>query len=169
MSSKRKPEKPVQTLKQEKNKAAVTGTSVALAVSMALSAPLPSGIVLKRRLTVPSLVMKTKGERRFLAIADALRESKVPGKQLKAPIKLEDGTVQTHEKPATICTVGDVETGEVFTWLVPAVVKSTFVQEGEGDWYVGRCFMVENLGKREGKRHVDFAVAEVDPSGLRVS
>lgn len=153
---------------QAKNEAAVTGTAmVANAAAVGLSKPLPAGIVMTRRLTVPSLVMKTKGEVRFLAIADALRTSKVPGKMLKVPVKLEDGTIQTHEKPATICTVGDVQTGEVFTWLVPAVVQSTFVQEGEGDWYVGRCFMVENLGKREGKRHVDFAVAEVDPSGLR--
>jgi len=149
--------KATKTAKQAKNEAAVTGTSVAVAASVALSRPLPEGIVMKRRLTVPSLVMKTKGEVRFLAIADALRTSKVPG-------KITNGV---QEKPATICTVGDVQTGEVFTWLVPAVVQSTFTQEGEGDWYVGKCFMVENLGKREGKRHVDFAVAEVDPSGLR--
>ncbi|MHB8674563.1 MAG: hypothetical protein ACYDAK_12925 [Candidatus Limnocylindrales bacterium] len=158
-----KASKPARKPSQVKNEAAVTGTSVAVAASVALSRPLPQGIELKRRLTLPSLVMKTKGEIRFLAIADALRASKVPGKVNKS--------TGEQEKPATICTVGDVQTGEVFTWLVPAVVKSVFEQEkpdgAADDWYVGKCFMVENLGKREGKRHVDFAVAEVDPSGLQ--
>lgn len=152
-----------------RNTAAVAGTSVSTAIASAGVENLPKGIALVRRLTMPSLVMKKLGERRFLAIADALRVSRVPGKPLKVPVKLEDGSVQTHEKPATICTVGDVETGEVFTWLVPAVVQSTFTQDYEGTDYVGRTFMVENLGKREGKRHVDFAVAEVDPSGLKAA
>ena len=146
------------TKKQATNEAKVTGTAVATSVMSAGLSNLPEGIKLVRRLTMPSLVMKKLGERRFLAIADALRVSKVPGKVNKEGVQ---------EKPATICTVGDVETGEVFTWLVPAVVQSTFTQEYEGTDYVGRTFVVENLGKREGKRHVDFAVAEVDPSGLR--
>lgn len=145
------------TKKQASNAAKVAGTSASTAIATVGLTNLPAGIALVRRLTMPSLVMNKLGERRFLAIADALRVSKVPGKINKEGVQ---------EKPATVCTVGDVETGEVFTWLVPAVVQSTFVQDYEGDSYVGKCFMVENLGKREGKRHIDFAVAEVDASGL---
>lgn len=140
-----------------KNAAAVAGTTSAPGTSLALARPMPQGIVLKRRITLPVLVMKTLGEVRYLAIADAVRESKVPGKVNKEGVQ---------EKPASICTVGDVETGEVFTFMVPAVIKSVFTQEYEGTDYVGRCFMIENLGKRAGKRHVDFAVAEVDASAL---
>jgi hypothetical protein len=152
----------LRTSKQAKNEAVVAGTQISTAVAGALatSRTLPEGITLKRRLTLPSLVLKTMGEVRFLAVADAIRASKVPGK------KKPDGT---YEDPATICTVGDVQTGEVFTWLVPAVVKSVFVQEApenQPDWYVGKCFMIENRGKREGRRHTDFSVTEVDASAL---
>ena len=118
---------------------------------------LPSGIQLKRRLTMPSLVLKAVGVARILAIADAMRESSVPGK------KNADGV---QEKPATVCTVGDVETGEQFTLLVPAVFKSTLERDYPNDEYVGKCFYIRNEGKREGKRHIDFTIAEVDASAL---
>ena len=53
-----------------------------------------------------------------------------------------------------------------FTLLVPAVVKSTWERDYPDDSYVGKSFYIRNEGKREGKRHIDFTVAEVDPSGL---
>ena len=121
---------------------------------------LPSGIKLVRRLTMPALVLKEVGKAYFLAVADAMRESSVPGK------KNADGVA---EKPATVCTVGDVTTGEQFTLLVPSVVKSTWERDYPNGDYVGKSFYIRNEGKREGKRHIDFTVAEIDPSGLRAA
>lgn len=118
---------------------------------------LPTGIKLTRRLTMPSLVLKVPGVARVLAIADPMRVSSVPGK------KNAEGV---QEKPATVCTVGDVETGEQFTLLVPAVLKSTLERDYPDDSYVGKSFYIRNEGKREGKRHIDFTIAEVDVSEL---
>jgi len=147
------------TKKQATNESKIAGTS--LSTQLANRAmDLPAGVKVTRKLQMPSLVLKTPGELRILAIVDAMRKSKVPGK------KKADGT---QEDPATICTVGDVQSGEMFIWLVPAVVQSTFTQEFNADDYVGRSFAVKNLGKREGKRHVDFAVDEVDVSGIKAA
>lgn len=118
---------------------------------------LPAGVTVVRRLTMPSLVFKKDGEAHVLAIVDALRVSSVPGK------KKADGT---NEEPATICTVGDVQTGEMFTWLVPSVCKSVFERDYPNGDYVGKAFYVRKDGKREGKRHIDYTVAEVDASAL---
>ncbi len=136
------------------------GTSVTTASTTAIAGakPLPEGIVLKRRITLPSLSIKDKGEVRYLAIADEMRISKVPGKLR---------TNGKRDEPATICTVGDVLTGEVFTWLVPAVCKKHLEQDYPDAAYVGKCFMVENVGKRtESQKYHDMALAEVDATAL---
>ncbi|MDE2020657.1 MAG: hypothetical protein KGJ13_10005 [Patescibacteria group bacterium] len=139
--------------------AKLTGASTSTAVAT-VPMNLPGGVKLTRRLTMPSLVLKVPGVARILAIADAMRVSSVPGKVNK------DGV---QEKPATVCTVGDVETGEQFTLLVPAVLKSTLERDYPNDEYVGKCFYIRNEGKREGKRHIDFTIAEVDVSGLKAA
>lgn len=120
--------------------------------------PLPAGIVLKRRITLPSLSMKKKGDIRYLTIADPMRVSKVVDKPTA------DGKVK---EPATICTVGDVLTGEVYTWIVPAVCKKNILDDYPDESYVGKCFMVENMGKRtDGQRYHDFSLAEVNADAL---
>lgn len=134
--------------------AKLTGESTALAI---VPMKVPEGVTVVRRLTMPSLVFKKDGEAHVLAIVDKLRVSSVPGK------KKADGTT---EDPATICTVGDCETGEMFTWLVPSVAQSVFERDYPGDEYVGKAFYVRKDGKREGKRHIDYTIAEVDASAL---
>lgn len=64
------------------------------------------------------------------------------------------------DKPADICKAVDLETGEMVTFVVPTVVKAALVEE-VGD-YIGKCFEIEKIGKREGKRYVDYAVYEIE-------
>ena len=130
----------------------------ALAVQGATTMALPSGVKLKRRLTLPSLVMKTRGDARVLAFLSEIAPSKVVTGKVDAEGK--------PEKPANVASVADVETGEEFIFLVPAVVRNTLTQEYPDASYVGKCFYIRNEGKREGKRHIDFTVAEADVSEL---
>lgn len=120
---------------------------------------LPPGVKLVKRITLPSLALKNKGETRILAIADAMRVSTIQDK------KGADGT--KPRDPATICTVGDVMTGEVFTFIVPSVVKANLNRDYPNDGYVGRAFLIEHMGKRnESQRYADFSLSEVDVSGV---
>lgn len=135
------------------------GTSVAtVQTAVGAKAALPPGIVIKRRITMPSLVMKKAGQTLFLNIVDAMRVSTVKDKPTT------DGKAK---EPATICTAGDILTGEMFTFLVPSVVRENLRRDYPGDSYVGKCFMIENKGKRtEGQRYWDFAISEIDATGL---
>lgn len=125
--------------------------------ALARNVDLPEGLSLVRNVTLPSLTSLKEHVPYYLAVADAMRDSKVKGKPNA------DGT---QPAPATVCTVGDVTTGEQFTFLVPAAVKQSWEQEYPDGAYVGRCFRIMSLGKRDGKRHKDYSVMEVDASGL---
>lgn len=112
---------------------------------------LPANIRVKRMVTVPSLVLKNSGDKRVLLICDAMRISKVVDKK------------DTAREPATVCTVGDIETGEQFIFLVPSVVKSNLERDYPNDEYVGKTFYIECLGKRnESQRYKDFRIMEVE-------
>lgn len=123
---------------------------------------LPEGVTVKRHVTLPSLAIKTAGQQKILFIIDAMRVSKITD---KAGTDAE-GKAKTRE-PATICTAGDCETGELVTFIVPAVVKSNLERDYPKDSYVGKSFVIQNKGKRsEAQRYNDFAIAEVDvPAG----
>lgn len=138
--------------------AKLTGDAPGTALAVAGPMKLPSGLKLKQRLTLPSLVMKTKGDERALVFLSPIHASKVVTGKVDAEGK--------PEKPANVANVGDVTTGEEFVFLVPAVVRSTLIQEYPDDSYVRKVFYIRNEGKREGKRHIDFTVAEVDASDL---
>lgn len=111
------------------------------------------GMKVKRVITVPTLVMKKEGEGRFLKFNEAMHISKVPGKI---------GADGKQEKPATVALVTDVESGEQLNYMIPAVVIANLNEEYKKDSYVGLTFAIQNVGKREGKRYVDFKIAEVE-------
>jgi hypothetical protein len=134
-------------------KAAAAKLSGKPSVAPSTALALPEGVKLVRNVSLPSLVMKTEGESRTLVICEAMHESRVPGKK-------DANGVQ--EKPATVCTVGDTETGEQFMYLVPAVVRDNLVQSYPDDDYVGRCFHITHMGKAEGKRYSNFRILEVE-------
>lgn len=120
----------------------------------ATAAKLPEGFKIKRSITLPVLVLKKAGDSKTVKIQDAMRVSKIEQKADAAGKKRE---------PATICTVVEVLTGEQFTMLVPAVVKSNLLRDYPDDTYVGKVFMIENMGKRtEAQRYNDFRIYEVE-------
>lgn len=118
------------------------------------AAKIPDGFKVKRNITLPVLVLKKAGDKRIVEIQDEMRVSKIEQKA--------DAQGKKRE-PATICTVADAQTGEQFTMLVPAVVKSNLLRDYPEAKYVGKVFMIENMGKRtEAQRYNDFRIYEVE-------
>lgn len=132
---------------------------------------LPGGYRVKRQITVPTLVMKDASPPRMLQFMDRMRLSTY----------LDPDPKKVKEKPATVAGVTDIETGEVFQFLVPSVVEANLRRDydaeitvqGEGKnakivddkgshAYVGKIFRVQCLGKRPGKRYRDFSIFEVE-------
>lgn len=153
MASKKPAAKPA-----AKNAAATLSGSTALAIP-APRAPvaLPEGVRVRRLVTVPSLVLKDAGNARTLLIQSEIRVSKIEGKKGENGVK---------EKPADICDVTDLETGEQFIFLVPAVVKSNLERDYGDDveGYVGKAFYIRCDGKRnESQRYKDYTIIEVEP------
>ncbi len=123
-------------------------------MATATKSKLPEGYKVKRNITLPVLQMKEVGSFRVIKITEPIHVSSVPGR------KMPDGT---QEKPANVCAVIDVETGETMNYLVPAVVQKNLQEMYPKDSYVGLFFYVENMGKRkEGQRYIDYKIMEID-------
>lgn len=154
-----------------KGAAASTGKRDELPPHIAANVKLPEGFKVKRQITVPSLVLKEVGKPHILKIMDRMRISTY----------VDPDPKKKKEKPATICAVTNMETGEVAQLLVPSVMEANLRRdydamvkvEGEGKetrivedngahTYVDKVFRVENLGKRPGKRYFDFSIFEVE-------
>lgn len=68
----------------------------------------------------------------------------------------------TKEKPATVCTVTDMQTGQIALWLVAEVCAKNLQEQYPDEGYVGKIFGVQKLPKRPGKRYFDFEIAELE-------
>ena len=156
------------TTKAEKDKAAKSKAARLAALtgvpqSEAAHAPvanLPAGFSTERRVTMPSLSLKDEGIMYLLKFEDAFRESTVQGKAL---LDAKGKPTGEFEKPATVCGVTDVQTGEVFTLLGPTVVIKNLDEHYPGGEYVGKIFAITNRGKsKSGQRYVNFDIAEVE-------
>ena len=110
-----------------------------------------AGFKVVKRVTMPTLSLK-ENEPRVLRIDDAMRESKY----------IDPDPKKAKEKPATICSVTDMQTGEVAILLVPEVMKKNLDEAYTGAAYVGRVFGVQKLPKRPGKRYFDLEIAELE-------
>lgn len=126
---------------------------------------LPAGVKVKRHVTLPSLAIKAAGQTEILTIMDEMRISTIKQKA--------DAT--KPREPATICTAGKHGTGELVTFIVPAVVKSNLLRdyckpsgvqelsEVKEHGYVKKTFMISNRGKRNAnQRYNDFEISEVE-------
>ncbi len=118
---------------------------------------LPAGLKLKRLVTVPSVAIKEPGDMRVFRIDSEIRVSKVVDKS------------DQKREPAMICDVTEHETGQVFIFIVPAVVRENLIRdyapakEGDTPLYVGKTFLIQNRGKRSAsQRYNDFGIAEVE-------
>lgn len=118
----------------------------------AANVKLPEGYRVKRQVTMPTLNIKEAGVTKILRIEDAMRLSTY----------VDPDPKKAKEKPATICGVTDMESGEVYQFLVPSVVESQLKREYKDDSYVGLTFRISCLGKRPNKRYRDFSIMEVE-------
>ncbi len=110
-----------------------------------------SGFKVARRVTMPTLnpVVNTPYA---LKIVDAFRESTY----------VDPDPKKRNEKPATICSVIDMNTGAVYLWLVGDVCVKNLKENYPDDDYVGRIFGVQKLPKRPSKRYHDWEIIELE-------
>lgn len=109
-----------------------------------------------RNVTLP--VFKVEIEKPiYCTIKDAMRVSSAQGKAKG------DKPGEAKKEPATVCTAVDLETGELKTLIVSAVIKSIFTEDYPNDSYVGKSFCLVKHAKKEGKNYFNFSVDEVDP------
>lgn len=118
---------------------------------VALNANLPVGIKVRRNVVLPVLNLRVN-ETRYLCIASPMRVSDYKDPDPK----------KATEKPATICEVGDVETGEQFLLLVPEVMSQNIKRAYPDGDYVGKAFALLKCPKRPGKRYFDFQISEIE-------
>lgn len=107
-----------------------------------------------RNVTLPVLQLKIE-----TPVYVTIREAMRVGSKQKAG---KDGKPQME--PATVTSVVDLETGEVKTLIISAVVKSIFNDDYPNDAYVGKSFCLVKHAKKEGKNYFNFSVDEIDPA-----
>lgn len=112
-----------------------------------------------RNVTLP--VLKVEIEKPvYITVKDEMRlgSAQKPGRE-----DGKGGEKKQKMEPATVCTVVDLETGEVKTLIVSAVVKGIFTDEYPNGGYVGKSFCLVKHAKKEGKNYFNFSVDEIDP------
>lgn len=139
--------KPKGKQEEQQPSAPLTGAKMAL----------PEGFKQKRQVTLPTLSLKATKDGvlpppRFLKFEEAMHESKY----------VDPDPKKQKEKPATIAAVTDMESGEVYQFIVPSVVQSQLERNYPDNAYVGCIFRLACLGKRPGKRYWDFSITEVE-------
>ena len=141
------------------------------AAAPATQTGVPQGFKVKRTITMPTLVMKDASAARILRFDSRMELSTY----------IDPDPKKAKEKPATVSNVTDVQTGEIFKFLVPSVVeanlrrdydaevkisgegKTAKITEDKGEHnYVGLSFQIQCMGKRPGKRYRDFSIVEVE-------
>ena len=142
---------------QAKAKPAIPATGHSANVSTITPATAPvrssgiAGFKVVKRVTMPTLSLK-ENTPVVLRLDDAMRESKY----------IDPDPKKAKEKPATICSVTDMQTGEVAILLVPEVMKKNLNETYPADSYVGKIFGIQKLPKRPGKRYFDLEIAELE-------
>jgi hypothetical protein len=143
----------------------------AASTAPAVQTGVPQGYKVKRTITMPTLVMKDASAARILRFDSRMELSTY----------IDPDPKKSKEKPATVSNVTDVQTGEIFKFLVPSVVeanlrrdydaevkisgegKTAKITEDKGDHkYLGLSFQIQCMGKRPGKRYRDFSIVEVE-------
>lgn len=114
---------------------------------------LPSGFKTVKQVICPALSLQV-GEPRTLKILEAMRVSNIKN--------IDTDPKKAKDKPATICPVTDVSTGEQYTLIVPSVMEGNLKETYPDDGYVGKIFFVCKKPKRPGKRYFDLELTEVE-------
>jgi hypothetical protein len=111
----------------------------------------------KKLLTRPTISMKAEGAECFVKIEGSM----FTGKAMKE--KIVEG--QKPKEPATLLNVINLSTGEEAQLVVPTVMKSVFEEDYADDSYVGKCFHIKNLGKKDtqaGQRYNKLLIEEIE-------
>lgn len=118
------------------------------------SAPVTvNGVTFKKKMvTLPQLKM-ADGKTIHVRIDSPIVESKV-----NADRKGRDGEIM---KPADVCNVTNLETGEVATIICGMVLKNKLEETYPDQKYVGRAFEITQH-KVEGKRWRAYTIAELE-------
>lgn len=134
-----------------------------MAKSKSKSAPTPipvssapvnvGGVTFKKKMvTLPQLKM-SDGKTIYVRIESEITASKVVSDR-----KGKDGETM---KPADVCNVTNLETGEMATIICGTVLKNKLEETYENNGYVGRSFEITQH-KVEGKRWRSYSIAELE-------
>lgn len=108
-----------------------------------------NNFVVKRNLILPTLKLEV-GVPVYIKVISKIRQGKEIANSAKEKVK-----------PADICDVINLETGEEMQLVVAAIVKSTFEEDLKGV-YEGLCFMIEKGDKKQGKRYFTYKISEIE-------
>lgn len=111
--------------------------------------------VRKKLLTRPTLKM-VEGTPRYVKIEAPI----FIGKEMKS--RKADAADAKKREPAHVANVIDLETGEPAQIICSAVVLSTLNDEYPSEAYVGKCFAITKLAKRDGKDYFGYKVEEIE-------
>lgn len=108
-----------------------------------------------RHITMPT-INPGVGELRILRIDSPIRQSSYVDKSTA------DGNRAVKQKePAKVCTVTNMETGEVANWLMPTLAYKELEEKYPEESYVGKIFAFQKMAKRTGKTYFDIQLAEL--------
>lgn len=102
----------------------------------------------KRVVTVPVFSLKEVGSEYAIQVSNAMY--------------IADPMEGDTKEPPTILDCVNLETGELGQIVCPKILSSRLESTYPNDTYVGLCFLVKNLGKREGKPYNDIYLAEIE-------
>ena len=106
-----------------------------------------------KQVTMPSLKLVVD-QPAYVKVTAAIYEGKT-----RENDKGDDGK---QKAPPKILNVINLETGEANTLVCGVVVVSEITENYEGDSYVGKCFMIKKLGKKEGRDYFTYAISEIE-------
>lgn len=114
--------------------------------------------VVKRKLILPVLKME-QNKPIYIKVEDKVYVGK----------NINGTKADQKEKPADLCHVTDLETGEMMLIIVPAVVLSVWNEEYPNAGYVGLGFAITKGEKAKEKRYFQYTVDELELSGEKAA
>lgn len=108
----------------------------------------PKNVVTKKTLVVPQLKFE-QGKPVYFKVTGEMYVGK-PNPE------------KPNDKPADLCHVVDLVTGEECSIVIPAVLKSVWDEDYKENAQVGLAFMVTKGEKQAGKRYFNYEISEIE-------
>lgn len=90
---------------------------------------------------------------KFDAPIELAKDTRSPEQLAKDPDK---------DTPPHVTKITNLVTGEQNELIVPAVLLSELTDACPDDSYIGKCFAITKLPKREGKRYFPYRILEIE-------